>query len=119
MIVILHDAKTLGIFAILQSAEKNATRAERAYAKAWADVTKTQEFPFIHVFLRALTRPIALATTIKKGLVSDVERDAAAACRDIPSSWHGIVNRHLHIVSAYAKNTTTTKFVNTRASSNA
>ena len=94
--------------------EKNATHARQNNQYG----PKIEKIPPSVVICEALTRQLEAAIRDEKGLVSDVERDAAAACHGIPSSWHGIVNRYPYIASAHAKAMTKSQHADARSLAN-
>ena len=109
------SANLVDLFGLWTRPKKNVTHARQNNHYG----VKNEKIPFPVAICEVLTRKLKAAISDEKGLGFYEKRDAEACCYGISSSWHGIVNPHPHIASAYAKNTTTTKFVNTRASSNA
>ena len=82
---------------------------------------KNEKFPLSVASGDALTWRLEAAIRDEKGLVSDVERDAAATCHGISSGWHRIVNRYPHIApraSAHMKKTTKSQYANARSLAN-
>jgi len=105
------------LFGLLTVGEKNCTCARYDFY----DVAEIRKSPLICVNRASLTWYLDQAIRDEKGLVSDVERDAAAACHGVSSSWQGIVNRHPHIASrasAHANRTTITQSVGARSFAN-
>ena len=108
------SAIKIKFFSIWTRPEKNATRTRQNDQYG----PKIEEIPPHAAKCGALTRQLEAAIRGEKGLVSDAERDAAAACHGVPSSRHGKVNQYPHIASAHAKRTIESKYANARSLAN-